>query len=423
MTLDTKLVQDHRRFWSTWPLEYQRHWEQWLLEQRPITRESDYPPRSMVSVRDYAVAYTYAQKWATETGRSTAAASLEALWTPATIDALVRDLFQDGYAPTTARTWLIAIERALCAICPEASRDAINRAIKRTPRCGDARKWRDRLQDTQALVDLGKRLMQQAESETDHRSAAILFRIGLMISLLALRPYRRSVLASFDYVPDPAGIARHPGNFLSKEHGAFWLTCRRAGVKRAYKRRDKRAGPAQRRRLSGGKFAPLREDVPAELAPFLETYLGRHRPTLLGANTACDALWVSDHGGRLSSTMIFKDLVAATKREFGRSHCPQLFRTAYAVTVLRKSKTHRSTAHHVLGHLKPMTYQRYLPFDQILTVAVGLENDRILDDLLGDAAFQSRRHGNGDQERSTLPPPASLVPCITVPLSIVQGAD
>ncbi len=386
MVIAGEILDKLRHHWATWPSTCQRRWEAWLQFRGPALNESAYPPDSPVTVVNYARNYTYAERLVHRMGRVMRGNDLARFWSPELIAAMVLRMRELGYAPTTVRAWLIAIERVLCAMDPNGDRDYLNRKIKKTPREGCVRGAPGRMQDTRAIVALGMKLMARAEIEiVQPMTAAIQFRIGFMICLLALRPYRRAVFASLEYCSAQADAQLCRSNHLTCQNGKCWIVCPSHGVNRARNElRSNRANFKTRHGLAGGKFAPLREEVPTELLPSLRKYLDIYRPTLAANSEGCTALWVSKTGAKLSSIMIFKDLVAATKREFKKSICPQLFRNCHALSELKRSRTHTSKSYLVLGHLRTMTYRRYLWTDLKLTITVGHGTDLIFDELLGD---------------------------------------
>ena len=151
------------------------------------------------------------------------------------------------------------------------------------------------------LFKLGLDMMKTAESERTMRLAALMFRDGLLIAFIALRPLRRKNLASMIL-----------GQHLVKRAGVWWLT------------------------FSGEEMKndePLEMPWPDELMSALETWLSKWRPLLCErrgrwAKSIGDALWVSGHGPPDSGRPLWSGRVsyeasfwARSKPTFDARHC------------------------------------------------------------------------------------------------------
>ena len=119
------------------------------------------------------------------------------------------------------------------------------------------------------LLELGEQLMDESRPAAGtpiSMSAAVRFRDGLMIALLAFIPIRRKNLATLE-------MGRH----LVREGDCWFVTIPREETKTR---------------------TPIEFPVPELLEQYLDFYLEVVRPRLLRHRT-CNALWVSSQGGAL----------------------------------------------------------------------------------------------------------------------------
>ena len=181
------------------------------------------------------------------------------------------------------------------------------------------------------LVDLGFALMAQAGALSS-LEAAIAYRDGLIIALLALVPLRRRNLA--DLVLDHT-LARH---------GAQWDI---AFAESATKTR-----------------AAFETGLPEVLRAPLEAYLQTHRPVLAARagrwrRPVGNALWVSKDGSPMTEIALYDRIRARTKAAFGDAINPHLFRDAAATTMAVADPEHVRIAAPLLGHSSFGTTERY----------------------------------------------------------------
>lgn len=130
------------------------------------------------------------------------------------------------------------------------------------------------LRPSRDLVDLGRRMMTSPDEETgwSKRRRAVHYRDGLMIALMAYRPFRRK---NFPLIV--------LGVHLVQQSGVWWLQF-----------------PTSRTKAK----RPYEVAFPAALVPELERYLAVHRKVLLAGESgqlspSTDALWVSEVGTML----------------------------------------------------------------------------------------------------------------------------
>jgi len=220
---------------------------------------------------------------------------------------------QKDRAPVTVAGYLARLVMAANAMWP-----AVDWDWMRTARANlqyDAiplRSKADRVEDAWRLVDLGFDLMTEAEqlTEADPDKAANLYREGLIIALLAMRPFRRR-------------------NFLSIVIGRHLL----------------RSGDSWRFRFPAEETKGKREiekSFPTCLVVALKRYLAHHRPRLLSAKLGSAAanraeapmrLWISRDGNPLSLSGFAKRIGHHTQKRFGWAIDPQSFRHCHATTL------------------------------------------------------------------------------------------
>jgi integrase/recombinase XerD len=182
-----------------------------------------------------------------------------------------------------------------------------------------------------ALLDLGLDLIDKATSSTGLR-AAILYRDGLVIALLALVPLRRRNLAGLRL-----------GKNLIELNGSWLISL-----------------PAEETKTR----APLELDFPELLTQPLATYLQIHRPLLASlqgrwSKPVGDALWVSKDGSPMTQMAIYDRIRARTKEAFGTAINPHLFRDAAATTMAIADPEHVRISAPLLGHRSFTTTERY----------------------------------------------------------------
>jgi integrase len=181
------------------------------------------------------------------------------------------------------------------------------------------------------LVDLGFKLIKSAEALNGF-NAAITYRDGLLTAFLALIPLRRRNLVDLVL-----------GRTLVRE-GSTWVV--------AFDEDDTKT------------HAAFEIGVPDVLHEPLETYLEKHRPTLMVGSGRWSrpvegALWVSKDGSPMTQMAIYDRIRARTNEEFGVAINPHLFRDAAATTMAIADPAHVRVAAPLLGHRSFSTTERY----------------------------------------------------------------
>jgi integrase/recombinase XerD len=188
-----------------------------------------------------------------------------------------------------------------------------------------------RLVPVQQLYAAGLAAMREADAAERagrSRRCAGAFRDGLAVALLAACPLRRRSCASLRI-----------GRQLLAVGDGFVL----------------QLGPAE---LKNG--TRLVFPLPAELAPWLRRYLGRHRPVLLGP--AADAErhpWLTAAGRPLSGGTLAERIGVLTARRLGRPVAMHHFRHAAATGMALHDPHHVRLVAALLGHRTLAASERY----------------------------------------------------------------
>jgi integrase/recombinase XerD len=181
--------------------------------------------------------------------------------------------------------------------------------------------------------------MQCATSESTGRKRAVIYRDGLMVSVLSARPLRLKNLLRL-------GLSR---TFVRRVD-TWWIDI-----------------PAEETK---GR-EPIEMPLPGELTSAIETYLNDHRPFLCrrrGRWTAPvgNALWVTQDGSPLRDRSTYQQLVARTRAALGHPVNPHLFRDCVATSVAVDDPDHFGVAARLLGHRNIATTRRY--YDQARSI-------------------------------------------------------
>jgi len=103
---------------------------------------------------------------------------------------------------------------------------------------------------------------------------------------------------------------------------------------------------------------PISLPVPESLTPYVDHYIENTRPQLLiGDDT--DRLWITRYGHPMKGRSVFDRITKVTKRVFGVSINPHLFRDCAVTTVAIDDPVHIGTAPHILGHTDPRTTEKH----------------------------------------------------------------
>jgi site-specific recombinase XerD len=271
-----------------------------------------------------------------------------------TVRQYVDGLEAEGLSPQTIgmyieelATWMSVIFR------PESDWRWLHKLARRYKLDRTSRRKNGRIVDSEELYGLGRRMMRRAEHQPRTTAAAILFRDGLMIALLARRPIRLSNLASL----------RFDDSLVITDQGAM-ITLART-------------------KTSNGYTAPLSP----ELVKAVRRYRTDYHPVLAGDGDYAD-VWIGRDGGAMTARAISQRIRDVTRREIGRTLSPHLFRDCLATTAMMTSSEATKLAPQVLGHSDPRTTSTY--YQHGVSAAAAR--------TLGDILAPHRRPGRGPKD-------------------------
>lgn len=234
----------------------------------------------------------------------------------------------ESVRPTTIRSQLTDLVRALSVIAPKADVSLIRQRLRCYPKTGDRLAKRQRMQEPEVLLTLGLDLMADAESRsTPTRRDAVIYRDGLLIAVLACRALRLRNLTNVDI-----------GRQLTEKCAQWALLFEATETK---------------------NHRPWMNGWPEVLIPHLNRYLGLYRPMLLNGRFDGPHLWISERPGPLTDNGIYYAIVTRTKKAFGKPVNPHLFRDAAATSLAVHDPAHVKIAHHVLVNAYQTMEQHY----------------------------------------------------------------
>lgn len=230
----------------------------------------------------------------------------------------------------TVSSYLSHLGMAAAVLCPEqdwawlrAMRGAAQRQA--TP----VRHKAGRLTTPGTLLRLGQELMAETAAMESPSAAALRYRDGLMIALLALLPLRRRNLMGLELEQQ-----------LTRQAGR-WLI----------------AIPGEQTK----NHRPIEMALPAALVPALDTYLAVHRPHLLARRRegSTQSLWLSNTGQPLSGMRAWSVITRHTRERLGVTVNPHLFRDCAASFLGEADPEHVRLAAPLLGHGSFVTTERH----------------------------------------------------------------
>ena len=107
---------------------------------------------------------------------------------------------------------------------------------------------------------------------------------------------------------------------------------------------------------------------PDRLIPYLQTYLGHYRPTLLKGKTSLN-LWISTRGTPMSEQAVYWNTCRLTEELFGQRVNPHLFRDCAATALATEDPEHILAIARILGHNSIETTTRH--YNQSQMTAAG----------------------------------------------------
>ena len=255
-------------------------------------------------------------------------AGLEARLTPDRLRAYIEDL-RETIASVTLSGRITGLVEAFRVMTPGTGYPYLNRARRRLKVWArPIRNKRSRIVPIRSLLQLGRDLIERAETETFARElwCAGLYRDGVMILILSCRQIRLDNLAGLRLEKD-----------LVKFDGTYALALSETQTK---------------------NHRPYERSLDAELTPFIDRYLERYRPILLGSSVS-DRVWISRRGIPMSGGSIYGKVCEHTKRAFGRSISPHLFRDCAMTSLADENPEHVWLGMSLLHHADPRIAEKH----------------------------------------------------------------
>ncbi|MHB2170099.1 tyrosine-type recombinase/integrase [Alsobacter sp. R-9] len=326
---------------ADWPAIDRRLWQEALMPVDPFeptggTRAGHSRASNVKTEKGYGRWLT----WLATTGQLDADAAPHSRITRDRVKAYVEHLEGLGNGGQSILSRLQELGDFARAVTPDRDWSFINRiASKVRARTVPVRDKRAKLATTMELLGLGLDLMENAPNLSTPRLAALAYRDGLTIALLALRPLRRRNLA---------GLVL--GDTLMQVGDAWML----------------RIAPEDTK-----THQPIDMPCPAALTNQLGVYLAVHRPVLANlrgrwARPIGEALWVSSHGSPMTKSALYNQVRQRTREGLGKDVNPHLFRDAAATTLAVEDPQHVRLATPLLGHRHTATTERHYQQAQAL---------------------------------------------------------
>jgi site-specific recombinase XerD len=315
---------------SEWPDSDRRAWEEACRHGLRLKPGGAASYLATVSRDDYANRYGAFLGFLQRTGRLDTSAAAAAQVTLANIEAYVCDL-QERVRSGTVYNAVSKLRRAAKLMAPATDFSWLAEIEEDLKLVVEPRPKFDRLVDTDRLIQVGLTLMTEATlSARTEVARAKGVRDGLMIALLAFRSIRQKNFAALEI-----------GATLRRIGNSWWIVLDR--------RHTKTHRPDERR-------------FPNILTPYIDQYLNRWRPVLLGSGATTNALWISSTTGRAMTAKNMGTLISKITREcIGVDVSPHLFRTAAASTAAVDGGSTPHLASALLGHTDPrVTEEHYI---------------------------------------------------------------
>lgn len=296
-----------------WPPIDRRAWAKAITVEGPLDRLGRASTWAEISLQKVEGGYGRWILWLKQTGNLNPRIGPIARVTPERITAYVIEL-RSRNTPVTVLGRITDLIHALSFMSPRADlswlRD-LKTKLSRNARSSQQKQLR--MRPSADLFRLGLRLMKEAEgSPWDHsHPPSIAYRTGLMIAFLAARPLR---MRNF------AGMC--VGVHLVRQGAGYNVVFQNHETKTKW---------------------PINLPVPSRLVSFIDRYLSYHRPLMLGYNVtgrrskhemipASRAFWISENGAAMTARTISYHIERATKKAFGTSVNPHLFRDCAATS-------------------------------------------------------------------------------------------
>jgi integrase/recombinase XerD len=318
----------------SWPVACQAQWCE--AHNEPGLFEKDKPARHWrpATMKKTADGFGHFISWMIFTGTFDRDGDVVRLVTRKNITGFVKAMASSKYAPYTIFSHIQEVYDASRVMDPTQDWSWLNAVVKKLrSQSRPVRNKLARLQSAQALERLGRLLMHKAETTNNlsFYQRALMFRDGLMISILIRRPFRLKNFASLTI----------ESNLIIYETSASFLFL-------AEEMKGKR---------------PFEVAFPPEYFERLQIYLAHYRPYLLCLTHKNDgltqelnktgknkALWISNEGRALTDHSLRNAIQKRTKAEFDIDMTPHLFRDASVTSLIRHAPESAKITRSILGH-------------------------------------------------------------------------
>ena len=280
------------------------------------------------------------------------------LWAkPEVLQAFVAYL-RPRLAPASVATMIRNLNAALRVMYPDFDRTALKRGLGRLQALAKpSRNKPARIRHSRQLHQAGIGWMEAAERapELYPRLTAARYRDGLIVALLALRPFRLANLTAIV-----------TGRHLIAVGNCYRLCLSASETKNNY---------------------DIEVAFPATLGTCLHRYIDRYRPILLGDKTS-ERLWISTRGTAMSEQAIYQQVCTVTRTILGDPINPHLFRDCAATSIVIDDPEHAWIVARLLGHRTLKTAERHYIHAGMIEAA-HVMND-IITEIRADAEDKSQ---------------------------------
>jgi len=332
--IPSELFRGHYIPVASWPLACLRQWHDAFSE--PSLFEKDKPARHWrpATIKKTADGFGHFISWMIFANIFDRDGDVINLVTRENVKGFINAMEVSKYALYTIYSHVQEVYDASRVMEPMQDWSWLKTAVKKLrSRSRPARNKISRLQPAQKLEKLGRSLIQKAETAMNlsFYKRALLFRDGLMISVLIRRPFRLKNFASLTL----------EANLIIDETSASFLFS-------ADEMKGKR---------------PFEVIFPQEYFDELQIYLKHYRPYLLSLTQENDdvtrqmnesgqnrALWISNEGRSLAEVSLRNAIRKRTKVAFGVDMTPHFFRDSSVTTLIRHAPESAKITRSILGH-------------------------------------------------------------------------
>lgn len=224
---------------------------------------------------------------------------------------------QHGNRPATVLHRIIGLERAFAVLVPSMDRSTLRIVSNNLAADYSPPSKRAKIFESAVLANIGCSLM-DASMRAFQRYRHAIYRDGLQIALLAMRPLRLKNFASIQI-----------GTNLCRQ-GRDWRLAFEGLETKNHKNID--------------------VEFPSDLVKYLEHYLEVIRPSLCGRRYAGDAMWISLQARQQHEASLRYQIKQRTREALGMAITPHLFRDCAATSLAIHNPEEVQIAHHVLGN-------------------------------------------------------------------------